>query len=498
MPTMPAVLAFDLGASSGRAMIGRYDAAARKLSVEEIHRFPNDPVRVGGRLHWDILRLYHEIKQGMLKAKRGGFALESVAVDSWAVDFGLIDKSGELIGNPYHYRDHQTEGIMEEVTAKAGRRRIFASTGLQFLPFNTLYQLAALRKRNPRLLEQAETMLMIPDLLRYFLTGEKCCEYTNATTTQMLGAESKKWDIALLGELGLPAGILPEIVPSGTVAGRLMPSVCEELGFPPVPVIAVGEHDTASAVAAVPVSGDAPFAYLSSGTWSLLGTETARPVLSDEAMRLNFTNEGGVYGTFRLLKNIMGLWLVQECKRRWEKEGADYTFARLAALAGEAEPLRSLIDPDHPVFLNPPDMPRQIRDFCRSTGQPEPETSGQTIRCVLESLALKYRMVLEHTERLSGTKFAGLHIVGGGIHNELLCRFAADATGRPVWAGPAEASAIGNIAVQYIALGYIGSLAEARDIIARSFPVRTYAPEQPEMWERAYARFRDLVESNAK
>lgn len=492
---MPSVLAFDLGASSGRAIIGHYDAARRKLAVEEIHRFPNDPVRVHDRLHWDILRLFHEIKQGILQAKKAGHAVESLAIDSWAVDFGLIGANGELLANPYHYRDRQVDGIMEEVTAQIGRERIFASTGLQFLPFNTIYQLVALKRRNPRLLTDARKLLMIPDLLRYFLTGEQLGEYTNATTTQLLGARSREWDAALLAELGLPAGILPEIVPSGTKVGRLAPSVCEELGVPAIPVIAVGEHDTASAVAAVPAKGDEPFAYLSSGTWSLMGTETAQPVLSEAALRLNFTNEGGVYDTFRVLKNIMGLWLVQECRRCWAKEGRDYTYAQLVELAEEAEPFRSLIDPDHPGFLNPPHMPGQIRDFCRSTGQPEPETPGQMIRCVLESLALKYRMVLEWTEKLAGTTFSGLHIVGGGIHNELLCQFTADAINRPVWAGPAEASAIGNIAVQYIALGYINGLKEAREIIGRSFPLRTYKPRRTLDWQQSYAAFRALVEA---
>ncbi|CAG7626258.1 L-Rhamnulokinase [Paenibacillus solanacearum] len=490
------VLAFDLGASSGRAIVGLLepgdDGGLPKLTVEEVHRFPNDPVQVGKHLHWDILRLLHEIKQGLLKAGHLGHEVESLGIDSWAVDFGLLGRSGELLGNPYHYRDHHTDGVMEQVGEQLGRERIFQATGIQFLPFNTMYQLAALKQSGSVLLEQADKLLMIPDLLRYFLTGEMRSEATNASTTQLLNPLTGEWDRGLLAALGIPERLLLPPTAPGTPAGRLSADVCAELGAPPLPVIAVGEHDTASAVVAVPADGP-DFAYLSCGTWSLLGTELPQPVLTEQALAWNFTNEGGVNGTHRLLKNIMGLWLVQECKRAWDKAGRSLSFPQLVAAAEQAEPFRSLIDPDDESFLNPVSMPDAIRDYCGRTGQPAPESEGQMIRCVLESLALKYRLVLERTETLSGKRFAGLHMVGGGIHNELLCRFTAGAIGRPVWAGPAEGSALGNIVVQYMALGHIRDMQEARSIIRRSFPLRTYAPEETAVWQRVYETFGRII-----
>ncbi|WP_135550371.1 rhamnulokinase [Paenibacillus cymbidii] len=485
------VLAFDLGASSGRAIVGRL--ADGKLTMTEVHRFANEPVAVGHHLHWDILRLLHEIKQGLLKAKLAGYHdIDGIGIDSWAVDFGLLSATGELLGNPYHYRDRHTEGLIEEVCGVLGKERIYRSTGIQFLPFNTIYQLRAIQKAGNPILGQAKHLLMIAELLRYFLTGAVKSEYTIATHSQLLDATARTWDAGLLEGLGLPASIMPDIVEPGTIVGDLLPSICEELGVPSVPVIAVAEHDTASAVVAVPAA-EGDFAYLSSGTWSLLGTELPAPVLTDEAMRLNFTNEGGVERTYRLLKNIMGLWLVQECRNEWEKEGKRRTFAELVKEGEQAEPFVSLIDPDHADFMNPPHMPRQIEAFCRATGQPVPETEGAMIRCVLESLALKYRMVLDYTERLSGRRFPVLHIVGGGSNNELLNQFTANAIGRKVIAGPTEGSAIGNIAVQLMALGALNGLAEARAVIRDSFPLQAYEPRETEAWTAAYERFRRLV-----
>lgn len=495
---MPNVLAFDLGAGSGRAILGRFDPASRKLETEEIHRFANEPVQVGERLHWDILRLLHELKQGIVKTKLAGHRIESIAIDSWAVDFGLLDEGGELLGNPYHYRDTQTDGVMEAVTERLGRQAVFSATGVQFLPFNTLYQLHAIKRRNPRLLAGARSLLMIPELLRYFLTGERHGEWTNATTTQMVNATAGDWDSGLLADIGLDRSLLQRLRPAGFVAGTLSPDVCAELGVPPIPVIAVGEHDTASAVAAVPAEAGRPFAYLCSGTWSLLGTETERPVLSQAAQAANFTNEGGVYGTNRLLKNIMGLWLIQECRRCWELEGRRYSYAELAELAGQAEPFRALIDPDDASFLRPAHMPQAIAAYCRATGQAEPETPGQFTRCVMESLALKYAMTLRQTELLAGETYAVLHAVGGGIQNELLCQFAADAAGRPVWAGPAEASAIGNIAVQYITLGHMSNLAEARSIVRASYPLAVYEPSGSAGWREASARLKAYIEQSGR
>ncbi|WJH37446.1 rhamnulokinase [Paenibacillus sp. CC-CFT747] len=484
------VLAFDLGASSGRAMLGRLENGT--LSLTEIHRFPNDRVQAGGGVYWDILRLYHEIKLGIGKALREEPGILSLGIDSWAVDYGLIGPDGELLGNPYHYRDSRTDGCMEELGDLLGKDTIFGLTGIQFLPFNTIYQLYAARKTDSSSLKQASKLLMIPDLLRYFLTGEMKSEFTNASTTQLLNPASGEWEPKLLEAIGLPVSLFLPPVQPGTPAGTLQASVTEELGVPPLPVIAVAEHDTASAVAAVPAEGE-EFAYLSCGTWSLMGTELNRPVLTPQALEWNFTNEGGVNGTFRLLKNIMGLWLIQECRSAWEKEGDSRSFAELVQAAAQAKPFRSLIDPDHRMFIHPAHMPKQIQSFCRETGQPVPESKEEIIRCVMESLALQYRSVLQRTEELSGRSFNGLHMVGGGIHNTVLCQYTANAIGRPVWAGPAEGSAIGNAAVQLISLGKISGIQEARDIIRRSFPVDTYLPEEPAVWEEAYRRFAETI-----
>ncbi|NQX71900.1 rhamnulokinase [Paenibacillus alba] len=486
---LSSVLAFDLGASSGRAIVGRLDSEAGRVTIEEIHRFSNDPVQVGNHLHWDILRLFHELKQGILQTKHLGYTdIESMAIDSWAVDFGLLAANGELLGNPYHYRDHQTDTVMDKVIAAIGREKLYAKTGLQFLQFNSIFQLAAIKERNPELLGRAKTFLMIPDLLRYFLTGEKHSEFTNASTTQLLNATTGAWDAELLQQLGLPSDILLHPVASGTRVGALTQDLCRELDVASIPVIAVGEHDTASAVVAVPAL-DENFAFLSCGTWSLLGTETSAPILSEQAQAWNFTNEGGVYGTNRLLKNIMGLWLIQECKRTWDKEGKNIGFAELVKLAEPVKPFQFFIDPDDDMFLNPAHMPKQIQQYCRDTNQFVPQTEGEIVRCILESLALKYRFILERTEQLSGTTYQGLHIVGGGIQNELLCQFTANAIQREVWAGPVEGSALGNLVVQWIALGYIANLREARKLIRNSFPVKTFIPEDGAGWQAAYIIF---------
>ncbi|MBW5446850.1 rhamnulokinase [Cohnella sp. CFH 77786] len=488
---MSYTLAFDLGASSGRALLGRL--TDRRIETEEVHRFPNDPVQVGDRLHWDILRLYHELKQGLLKTKHLGIVPDSLGIDSWAVDFGFVGPDGGLLGNPFHYRDRHTDGMMEKLFAEIPAETLFARTGIQFLPFNSIFQLYALKKAGSPLLEQARHFLMIPDLLRYFLTGEKWSEFSNATTTQLYNPLTGGWDGELLGRLGLPASWFAQVLQPGSPAGVLRASVREELDLGAIPVIAVAEHDTGSAVAAVPAL-DRDFAYLSCGTWSLLGTEIDRPVIDERARRLNFTNEGGVSGTYRLLKNIMGLWILQESRREWARQGADYSFPELVRLAGEAKPLAAFIEPDAPLFLHPGDMPARIRQYCAQTGQRPPEEPGEIVRCILESLALKYRYVLELTESLSGRTFGGLHMVGGGIHNELLCRWTSNAIGKPVWAGPAEGSAIGNLAVQWIAGGHFRDMAEARRVIRESFPVKDYEPEAAEVWTEAYGRFLHITE----
>ncbi|MEK8126517.1 rhamnulokinase family protein [Paenibacillus filicis] len=488
---MSTILAYDLGASSGRALLGRL--TDRSIVTEELHRFPNDPVQVGDRLQWDILRLYHEIKQGLIKTKHRGIELQSLGIDSWAVDFGLLAANGELLANPYHYRDRHTEGVMERVFAEEiGREELFARTGIQFLPFNTAFQLAAMKRAGSPLLREADRFLMIPDLLRYFLTGEKLSEFSNATTTQLYNPLQGAWDAELLARLGLPAAWFGQVVQPGTAAGSLLRSVSGELGVDAIPVIAVAEHDTGSAVAAVPTR-ERSFAYLSCGTWSLMGTEVDVPVLGERALAYNFTNEGGVGGTFRLLKNIMGLWIVQELKREWERQGLDYSFPQLVRLADQAPAFSAWIDPDDPLFLAAGDMRVRVRDSCSRTGQKPPEQPGEVVRCVLESLALKYRYVLELTESLSGRQFGGLHMVGGGIQNELLCQWSANAIGKPVWAGPAEGSAIGNLAVQWIAQGVFADIWEARRTIRDSFPVRTYEPQNSTAWAEAYDRFKTLT-----
>ncbi|OXM85171.1 rhamnulokinase [Paenibacillus rigui] len=484
------IIAFDLGASSGRAMLGRL--VDGKIEITELHRFSNDPVQVGDRLHWDILRLYHEIKQGLLIAKNQGIEVDSIGIDSWAVDFGFIGSNGELIGNPYHYRDRHTEHMMEKLFAQLPASEIFGRTGIQFLQFNTIFQLFALKQANSPWLQEGNRFLMIPDLLRYFLTGEMHNEFSNATTTQLYNPVQGGWDKELLQQLGLPESWFGEVLQPGSKAGMLQPSVCDELGISSIPVYAVAEHDTGSAVAAVPAT-DRSFAYLSCGTWSLMGTEVQEPVINDMAQQLNFTNEGGVEGTYRLLKNIMGLWILQESRREWEKAGKKYSFPELVQMAGAAKPFAAFIDPDHPMFLAPGDMPARIAQYCAETGQQAPETDGEIVRCILESLALKYRFVFEMTERLSGQAFNGLHMVGGGINNTLLCQWSANAIGKPVWAGPSEGSAIGNMAVQWIAQGVFADIWEARQAIRDSFPVVEYKPEEQDQWGQAYDRFVQLT-----
>jgi len=494
--TFPAVLAFDLGASSGRAIVGELvpgENGSPELKMTEVHRFDNTPVEAGDHLFWDVLRLLHEIKTGMRKAVQAGYPLASFGIDTWGVDFGLLDAFGELLGNPYHYRDAHTDGIMEEVMERLGKEVIFAESGLQFLTFNTIYQLHALFKAGSVALREADTLLLMPDLLMYLLTGVKASEFTIATTTQLLHPVDQTWNTGTMETLGIPSRLFQSIVQPGERLGHLTDKVCQELGIPSLEAIAVGSHDTASAVAAVPATAS-PFAYLSSGTWSLLGTEIREPSLSAKTLELEFTNEGGVGDTYRLLKNIMGLWLLQECKREWDAAGNVRSFAQWAELASKEEAFVSFIDPEDPRFLHPAGMPDKIRSFCRETGQPEPVSEAQLVRCVMESLALKYRYVLDGMEELAGTVFPGLHMVGGGIQNVFLCQYTANALGRPVWAGPVEGSAIGNILVQYMALGAFEDLAEARAAVGRSFPVAVYEPQDAAEWSQANRRFAELMD----
>jgi len=486
------LLAFDLGAESGRAVLGQLDDDHLELS--EIHRFPNGPVRVLDDLHWDVLRLWSEMKRGLeLCARKAGGELAGIGVDTWGVDFALLGADGSLLGNPYHYRHPQTEGMMKEAFRRVSRQEIFERTGIQFMQINTLYHLLAMAVRNAPALEVAHTFLTMPDLFNFWLTGQKVCEFTNATTTQLYDPREGAWAGPLLEKLGLPVHILPGIVPPGTVLGPLLPAVTKEAGLGEVPVIAPACHDTGSAVAAVPAR-DRHWAYISSGTWSLIGVEVAEPLINAQSLAHNFTNEGGVCGTFRFLKNVMGLWLVQECKRVWAQAGDRFSYDDLTQMAARAEPFKALVDPDCQIFLRPGDMPARMRTVCRKTGQAVPGDKGNMVRCILESLALKYRYVLERLEAILGHEVEIIHIAGGGTRNRLLCQFTADATQRPVIAGPTEATATGNIIMQALALGHVASLEEGREIVRRSFKTATYEPRDADRWDEAYVRFLRVLE----
>ncbi|MGY8823881.1 MAG: rhamnulokinase [Candidatus Latescibacterota bacterium] len=483
------LLAFDLGAESGRAILGRFDGEL--LTLEELHRFANNPVRLFDRLYWNPLGLFAEMKQGLaLAARQQNISVDSVGIDTWGVDFALLGPDDALLDNPRNYRDPRTDGMLEQAFDRVPREEIFAHTGIQFMKLNTLYQLLSMR--SSPLLEQAKTLLLMGDLFHFFFTGSKVCEFSNATTTQFYDPSAKDWARELLNKLEIPHHFLPPIVAPGTQLGQLLPSIAEELGVAPMPFIAPATHDTGSAVAAVPTE-DANYAYISSGTWSLMGVEIAEPLLGPEALRYNFTNEGGVGRTYRFLKNIMGLWLVQECRRAWEREGQTYSYGELTDMAAQAPAFTALVDPDDERFIAPGDMPARLRGFCGETDQPVPGDVGTIVRGALESLALKYRYVLESLENILGRKLERIHIVGGGIQNRLLCQFTADATQRPVIAGPIEATAIGNLLVQAIGLGEIGNLDEARQIVRRSFAPDLYTPGPAAGWDEAYGRFCQLL-----
>jgi rhamnulokinase len=466
-------LAFDLGAESGRAMLGTLDAG--RLAVEELHRFPNTPVRVFDALYWDTLRLWHEIQRGLVIAGRERhLVLDGIGIDTWGVDFALLGADGALADNPRHYRDARTNGVMEKLFAVVPRAEVFAQTGVQFMQLNSLYQFYALKLAGSPALDRAQKLLFMPDLLNYWLTGVARAEVTIASTSQFYDPRSKTWATNLLQKLGLPTHILPEIVTPGTRLGPLLPCVAEPAGLGAVPVYATGCHDTASAVAAVPAEGS-NWCYISSGTWSLMGAELDEPVINDQVLAQNLTNEIGAAGKIRFLKNIAGLWLLQECRRAWALDGTEYTYDELVRLAGIAKPFRAVIDPD--AFLEPGDMPRKIVEHCHTTGQTPPETPGEFTRVILESLAQRYKQVLESLELLAGRRLDVIHIVGGGSRNALLNQLVADATGRTVVAGPSEATAIGNVLIQAIGAGDLSDLDEARGVVRRSFAVETYRPQ---------------------
>ncbi|HHY82661.1 MAG TPA: rhamnulokinase [Clostridiales bacterium] len=481
------ILAFDLGASSGRGLIGRFNG--NRLEVEELHRFSNDPVTVTGHTYWDVLRLYWEIQQGLLKfANRKEGSIASIGIDTWGVDYGLLDKSGQLMGNPYHYRDIRTEGMFEEAFMRVPKEEIFRQTGIAFQKFNTLYQLLSMQLDNPEMLEKASTMLFMPDLLTYFLTGEKNTEFTEATTSQMLDAATGQWNRGLLCALGIPDHFLTEIDYPGSARGRVKQEIASLLGINEAPMFAVATHDTGSAVAAVPAV-EGSYVFLSSGTWSLMGVEVDKPVINEKTLMWNYTNEGCVGGTYRLLKNIMGLWIIQECKREWDRRGEVYSFDDMVRMAEASTPFLAFIDPDDDLFYNAGDMPAKVQQYCKQTNQAVPQSKGEIIRCIYESLALKYRWSFERLEDILEKSLDVLHIVGGGTKNQLLNQFTANALKKPVICGPTEATAIGNIMVQAMALGEVKNQNEIRQIVKSSFPTEDYLPEKTDAWDEAYARF---------
>ncbi|MDR3573808.1 MAG: rhamnulokinase [Anaerolineaceae bacterium] len=487
-------LAIDLGAESGRTMLGVLDE--KGLSLSEISRFSNGPVRLPDGLHWDVLKLWGDIKAGMrMAAAQHPADIQSIGMDTWGVDFALLDRHGSLISNPYHYRDGRTDGMMAEAFQRMPREQLFELTGIQFMQINTLYQLLAMVTQQSSTLETANTFLMIPDLFNYWLSGQIACEETDTTTTQCYDPINQDWAYSLLEAMNIPARIFPKVVQPGNVLGMLLPDLAEETGVGQIPVIATASHDTGSAVAAIPAQ-NSHFAWISSGTWSIMGVEVPEPVINPQTLAYNLTNEGGVAGTWRLSKNIMGLWLVQECRRTWNNEGEDLSYDEITHLAAQAEPFQAVIDPDYEEFLPPGDMPNRIRAYCKRTGQTQPQTKGAVLRCALESIALKYRLVLEQLETVLGYHLNPIHIIGGGTKNNLLNQFAADATGRTIVTGPVEATAIGNIIVQATALGQFTSIQDARKTVQRSFPLQIFEPKNRSGWDDVYGKLSEVMKAH--
>lgn len=486
-------LAVDLGAESGRTIVGSLDGAC--LTLTETHRFTNGPVQLPDGLHWDVLRLWSDIKTG-IAASSAKFdkKINSVGLDTWGVDFGLLDKNKSLLSNPFHYRDARTDGILDEAFKRMSRADLFTNTGIQFMQINTLYQLLAMVVQKSPVLDLAQTYVSIPDLFNYWLSGEITNEFTNATTTQCLDPRKRDWAAPVLNAFNIPMHLFGPVTDSGTLIGTLLPDIAEETGAGEVRIVVPACHDTGSAVVAVPAQNQ-DFAWISSGTWSIMGVEVREPSLSEKTLEYNFTNEGGVFGTWRLSKNIMGLWLVQECRREWMRQGEELSYDAMTRLAAGSEAFLSVIDPDDSTFLHPGDMPRRIQKYCANTNQRVPQTKGQILRVALESLALKYRLVLERLEELTGKRFEPIHIIGGGTKNRLLDQFTADVTGRIVITGPVEATAIGNVLMQAIALKHLNSLAEVRDVVRVSFEPEIYRPNQTADWDEAFVRLQKVIMS---
>lgn len=483
-------LAIDFGAESGRAILGILKD--KKIILEEIHRFPNSQVRESGHIHWDISYLFGELKNSLtITAGRGHKELQGLGVDTWGVDFGLVGKDNQILGNPFAYRDSRTDGMTEKAFEFMPKEAIYSCTGIQFMQFNSIFQLLSMVETKSPLLDRSDTLLFMPDLFNFLTTGEKFSEYTIASTSQLLNAKKRDWEQEIFDKLRLPINIMAPIMPPGTVIGQILPDITREAGVLPVDVIAPASHDTASAVAAVPTQSS-HWAYLSSGTWSLLGVEVDEPIINEKSLQYNFTNEGSVNGKIRFLRNTMGLWLLQRCLSKWSEKGESYSYDEVERLASEASSFRSVIDPDDRTFLNPPDMPAAIVEFCRNTHQTIPEKKGEFIRCILESLALKYRFIIEMMNTILPEPVKMLHIVGGGSQNVLLNQLSANATGLPVVAGPTEATAIGNILVQATAKKELKDIDEGRKLVACSFPLKHLEPENQEEWNRVYEKVKGM------
>jgi rhamnulokinase len=484
----PRFLAFDLGASGGRAFAGTLSAG--RLEIAELSRFDNGMVGLRGGLYWDVIELFQQIVRGVEACASSEGLPESIGIDTWGVDFGLLAADGSLVSVPRAYRDPRLDGAMEGFLEIVPRERVYELTGIQLMRINTLFQLFAMVRDRWPLLSAATDLLMMPDLFNYLLTGERKAEFTISTTSQLYDPTAGAWAGELFDALGLSPAIMQEIVQPGTVVGTLDVAVGGTLALPGLPVVATASHDTAAAVAATP--GEAKdWAYISSGTWSLMGVESDCPIITPESLALNFSNEGGIGGTYRVLKNISGLWLVQQCRQAWAKDKV-YSYEELTEIGSQESGFDSIIEPDDPGFVNPAEMPLAIRRFCQRAAQPVPETVGEVMRCILVSLALKYRQVLDQLRQLYPHPINRIHVIGGGSRNELLCQLAADATGVPVLAGPAEATVIGNLLVQAMALGHIASPAEIREVVRASFALKRYEPRGDPGWAEAYERFRDL------
>ncbi|MBL7972122.1 MAG: rhamnulokinase [Prolixibacteraceae bacterium] len=479
-------LAFDIGATSGRSILGTLDNG--RLQMKELTRFPNQMLQIGNHFHWNIYSLFDHFKAALVAVKKEGVEIASLGIDTWGVDFALIAKDGTILGAPYAYRDPHTDGMPEKYFSIVSREKVYGLTGIQVMNFNSLYQLFALKQAGSSLLEAASEILFMPDALAYLLTGNKVVEYTIASTSQILNPKTKQFEAQLLEAAGVSPSILGDIVMPGHVVGTLTDALAEESELGKVPVVAVAGHDTASAVAAVPAENER-FAYLSSGTWSLMGIEVKDAIINDETYALNFTNEGGIEGTTRFLKNITGMWLLEQCLKEWKKEGISYAYEKLVKMAESAPAFQTLIDPDHASFANPGSMTKAITEYCLATGQTAPATHAEYVRCIFESLSLKYKYVLGKFIKLAPFGIEKLHVIGGGSKNPLLNQWTANAIGMPVIAGPSEATAIGNIMIQAKAAGCVGSLTEMRQIIRDSVQLEEFLPDNQGDWEKAYARF---------